>query len=86
MEPRIIQALHFDGTRKHRVLGLYGFRLGSCDMSILCQFFADSPLPMSYTNMHTRPMDDMVCLSQGVIQTSTVLGRGYSVVVSMPSG
>ncbi len=27
-------------------------------------------------NMHTPPTDDMVCLSQGVIQTSTVLG-GY---------
>ncbi len=29
--------------------------------------------PMGYS-MHTLPTDDMVCLSQWVIQTSTVLG------------
>ncbi len=29
-------------------------------------------------NMHTPPSDDMICLSQGVIQTSTVLGGTVS--------
>ncbi len=29
-------------------------------------------------NVHTPPMDDMVCLSQGVTQTSTVLGGTVS--------
>ncbi len=28
--------------------------------------------------IHTSPTDDMVCLSQGVIQTSTILHGGYS--------
>ncbi len=30
--------------------------------------------------MHTPPTDDMVCLSQGVIQTSAVLGPGGGTV------
>ncbi len=32
-------------------------------------------------NMHTPPTEDMVCLSQGVIQTSTVLGGTESYFV-----
>ncbi len=37
-------------------------------------------------NMHTPPMDDMVCLSQGVIQTSTALGGTVSYFVVSRGG
>ncbi len=37
-------------------------------------------------NMHTPPTDDMVCLSQEVIQTSTVLGGRVSYFIMSEGG